>query len=418
VLSPFYVAEDKPFRPEMILWVELPEGLVPFAKMIDPAGPPVSLSEALVEAMESPMVGPPRRPSRIRVADRRQAAEIEDAAGGIEIVVAPTPEVDQVLRDMAESFADEEGEDLSYFEGGRVSPEVVQDLFKAAKVLFQVAPWNLGGDMEILRLDIPRFGVEGACVSIIGSLGESLGFVLFPSLEAYEHFIAATEAAEAEGSSMGPIDLGGRTLALHFERGADLPATMRREVSEHGWPVAAPHGYPWVQRRDRDGVLAPLAENDVRVVSACARSLSAFFAKHGRLLESEDFEPVCESWFDRDDLEVRFTVPYEAAPLFEVNAPPESGPPPGKREMEKVGRNAPCPCGSGKKYKKCCLRKVEEENEDARAPAYVHGIDERMVSEMFRFAERRFGEAFLRAELDFRDPQQAGPLGRGTNSPA
>jgi preprotein translocase subunit SecA len=25
-----------------------------------------------------------------------------------------------------------------------------------------------------------------------------------------------------------------------------------------------------------------------------------------------------------------------------------------KREKEKVGRNAPCPCGSGKKYKKCC----------------------------------------------------------------
>src|SRR5262249_28870577 len=25
----------------------------------------------------------------------------------------------------------------------------------------------------------------------------------------------------------------------------------------------------------------------------------------------------------------------------------------------KVGRNDPCPCGSGKKYKKCCLAKVE-----------------------------------------------------------
>ena len=23
--------------------------------------------------------------------------------------------------------------------------------------------------------------------------------------------------------------------------------------------------------------------------------------------------------------------------------------------MVKIGRNAPCPCGSGKKYKKCCL---------------------------------------------------------------
>jgi uncharacterized protein YecA (UPF0149 family) len=25
-------------------------------------------------------------------------------------------------------------------------------------------------------------------------------------------------------------------------------------------------------------------------------------------------------------------------------------------QVPKVGRNDPCPCGSGKKYKKCCLR--------------------------------------------------------------
>nr|MCU0585707.1 SEC-C domain-containing protein [Desulfobacterales bacterium] len=29
---------------------------------------------------------------------------------------------------------------------------------------------------------------------------------------------------------------------------------------------------------------------------------------------------------------------------------------PPKRSPDKVGRNAPCPCGSGKKYKKCCGR--------------------------------------------------------------
>lgn len=28
--------------------------------------------------------------------------------------------------------------------------------------------------------------------------------------------------------------------------------------------------------------------------------------------------------------------------------------------MEQTGRNAPCPCGSGKKYKKCCLREEDE----------------------------------------------------------
>jgi len=31
---------------------------------------------------------------------------------------------------------------------------------------------------------------------------------------------------------------------------------------------------------------------------------------------------------------------------------------PFKRDSPKVGRNDPCPCGSGKKYKKCCLDKI------------------------------------------------------------
>ena len=32
-----------------------------------------------------------------------------------------------------------------------------------------------------------------------------------------------------------------------------------------------------------------------------------------------------------------------------------------RREMPKVGRNDPCPCGSGKKYKNCCMKKDMEE---------------------------------------------------------
>jgi preprotein translocase subunit SecA len=28
-----------------------------------------------------------------------------------------------------------------------------------------------------------------------------------------------------------------------------------------------------------------------------------------------------------------------------------------KRDPSKVGRNDPCPCGSGKKYKQCCINK-------------------------------------------------------------
>ena len=35
--------------------------------------------------------------------------------------------------------------------------------------------------------------------------------------------------------------------------------------------------------------------------------------------------------------------------------------------MTKINRNAPCPCGSGKKYKKCCLRKDQQAEQQARA---------------------------------------------------
>jgi len=37
-----------------------------------------------------------------------------------------------------------------------------------------------------------------------------------------------------------------------------------------------------------------------------------------------------------------------------------------KNKMSKVGRNDPCPCGSGLKFKKCCLGKEEQTGEDLK----------------------------------------------------
>jgi len=40
--------------------------------------------------------------------------------------------------------------------------------------------------------------------------------------------------------------------------------------------------------------------------------------------------------------------------------------------MAKIGRNAPCPCGSGKKYKKCCLiPKAGKEQKYASSTKFV-----------------------------------------------
>lgn len=42
----------------------------------------------------------------------------------------------------------------------------------------------------------------------------------------------------------------------------------------------------------------------------------------------------------------------------EDDTPEQGKPKPFKRRGKKIGRNDPCPCGSGKKYKKCCGRNV------------------------------------------------------------
>ncbi|MGA6925387.1 MAG: SEC-C metal-binding domain-containing protein, partial [Desulfosarcina sp.] len=46
--------------------------------------------------------------------------------------------------------------------------------------------------------------------------------------------------------------------------------------------------------------------------------------------------------------------PKEQKLIFSGGGDAPAAKTPLKRETEKIGRNAPCPCGSGKKYKKCC----------------------------------------------------------------
>lgn len=54
--------------------------------------------------------------------------------------------------------------------------------------------------------------------------------------------------------------------------------------------------------------------------------------------------------------------------------------------MAAIGRNDPCPCGSGKKYKKCCLPKtyIEIGKEDSIRDGLIH--------EILTFAKKRFGD--------------------------
>ena len=341
---PFFVTDrDEPYRPGLVIWMDANDDLVVGQDVVLPEECEGAVGRALRASMERPLEGPPRRPERVRIADAGLAEEVCAALGdATPIEIAPTPELDALLALMRDSMGNTDVEPESYLEGGRIPLATVAHLFAAGEVLYGLAPWKVAGDGHVLRMDIPALGVEGACVSIMGSLGQSFGLIIFPSLEGFDAFVEASEHFDSESACM---DLGSDSLALEFVPGADLPDAMRREVAAYGWPVADENAYPQLSYRERDGLLRPLAARDVEIAAACASSLSAFFAKHPGLFEGGSVGQVCESWFDENDLEVRFTLPYEAFELFEVADAVEPRPATGP----KVGRNQPCPCGSEKK---------------------------------------------------------------------
>src|SRR5437879_5845839 len=65
----------------------------------------------------------------------------------------------------------------------------------------------------------------------------------------------------------------------------------------------------------------------------------------------------------------------------------------------KPGRNDPCLCGSGKKYKRCCLPKIAESEETLWARERAASDD--LSRAILRYAERKFGMCILDAWDDF-----------------
>ena len=361
--APVYIAEPQPFRPEIVLWLELPEDIIVGHELYDPSSPPASFSATLLRAAASPLAGPPRRPKRIRVSEAHLAAELRGAMPGIEVVVAPTPELDAVIAQMVASMPVGGGDGPSYLERGRIAPQTVGALFHASEALFRTAPWSVLQDSQALRLDIPALGLEGACVSVIGALGESLGLVIFPSHLAMERFLTSVEPSEERDA---PLDMGTTTLSLNFERGADLPAGMRREVADHGWPVAGPTAYPRVAHRDRDGLPRPLDERDIRIVTACANGVAAFVGKHREDLGQAS--PVEERHVGADGLETRLALPYQ------TGASPASD--------------------AGNSAQPTAATPGDTASHD---PQELHMIDQRLVEAVLEHGGRRFGKALARA---------------------
>lgn len=386
IRTPFYVQDREPaYRAMGIFWLDASDGCIVGTNLVAPDEVDGQLGAVLADAMARPMVGPPRRPDRVRVANAAMADEVRAVlGGGAAITVAATPELQMVLDALTRSIDDEaagnQGEVITFLANGNVEAGAVAEFFEAAKRLYELAPWNDVLDQQAIRVDIPALGVEGACLSIIGNLGESLGFLLFPSHDGFLAFLDASLATEFDEV---PGEMGSGWLALNYDRGANLPDAVRREIAEHGWPVAAPEAYPVVERFDADLVLAPLDARDLSIATAIASALVPFIADNRGVFTDDDAVPVCESFFMAEDLEVRFCYPHEAHDHFDIPSSPgtrlaSAGPPTSEVAesdlVDRMIRFAMATCGEDW-FAHSRIFKEYEEAEQLAVPWSLFGFD-------------------------------------------
>lgn len=143
---------------------------------------------------------------------------------------------------------------------------------------------------------------------------QGVGVQVLDILRNEEHFLADVNLSQ---STVDGVVLASRMLPFEdfiMTTGAALPADV--DVLE------------WIVKHLEEAGLSP---SDVRTMPDQAWSELEAMVIGACLLDDQDQQ-----------------IRYEYVP--------GSGPPPLSRELLKVGRNDPCPCGSGKKHKKCCGR--------------------------------------------------------------
>lgn len=301
---PAWVMDPEPYRPDVVLLMETVTGLVVNVNAFKPS----ESVEAVAGWIADQVARLPRDVARLRlrINDHDLAPVLRDKlAGDWDVVVAPTPEAEEALASLAASLTTAPGAGGHFADGA--TPEVVGRFFAAAAPVVRAAPWRAATDAQVLAVNAPQFGYEGACLSIIGALGESLGFLIYAAMEDY---LSVVRMAIRGGPVKGP---GVPTFAVNFDRATEVPRRLRQEAKRHGWPVER-GGFPTISQIDPDAVLRPLGERDYTFAAALLAALLRFLVEHGRIFARDELpDPVQARYQDETGAVVVLTAPHPRA---------------------------------------------------------------------------------------------------------
>ncbi|HSD28137.1 MAG TPA: SEC-C domain-containing protein, partial [Vicinamibacteria bacterium] len=307
--APAVVEGAEPYQPDVLILVEAGSGFVFGSEVVKP-----DASHDVVAAWAEERLVPG---VSLRVEDEGLAEALRKRLGPDHAVrVGPIPELRAPLaalnRFMGRPSAG--GEEAPRWTD-EASPEARILFYEAAERFERAAPWELADDGQILSLDAPALGWEGACVSILGAAGEEFGLLLLRSLEDYIA-LARLSDRELSGGRRWP---GIPILSVNFDHPENLTGgeAIAKKACSLGWKPGNTGRLAYLLKVDAQGATPTLATEDYGLATACMEAVRAFFEENRRLFRRPPKKNVTTRSriaMPVGDVEVRVTAPPEDLP--------------------------------------------------------------------------------------------------------
>ncbi|MEZ4327797.1 MAG: hypothetical protein R3B40_21440 [Polyangiales bacterium] len=319
ITLPSYVADPggEPYRPEALFWMGA-EGALLGSQLTKPDELLRMASDSLASTIENTMFGEPHAPTRVRVASPELADALRAGHPGLDVVCAPTPELDDVLAAMRESLGQATGDPGAQepsFLAWDITAEAMGAFFTAAAALYRAKPWKVvPDDQTLFAVTIERFDVRDGALSVIGQAGQSFGLILFSSLDDFEAYLDGADAMERGETPELP-----EHLVLSYERRAVLQPALVKEATAHGWEVATSSAYPLLMSLDEELIAGPPESEQVTMAEALALALTQVLGEKKALKKAwaggEPFARTLTVSTAEGEVEVTLRTPYARMPL-------------------------------------------------------------------------------------------------------
>jgi hypothetical protein len=220
------------------MWVDAASYFILDTQLVHPNEAMSQAAQLFERATRDPRNGPPHTPKRLRVSDEALATALRGSIDDVELVLAPTPEIDQIVEDMRAHLA-RGSKDLSFI-GSEMSSQDVGAMFSAAARLYRAAPWKVLPPDACIGVSCNVLGIRDGAMCVVGQMGQSHGFSLFASIESTLAFFDVVDASErGERGLKVPAH-----IMFAYDSRDEVPVELVREVASHHWELAGHDAYP------------------------------------------------------------------------------------------------------------------------------------------------------------------------------